>query len=74
MGLASPFAGVADAVRMILSSDAALEPARKLTKTLDQGLGAVGFCHSRLDVPEPRHVCLARVLAQGLLGVLQFPK
>ncbi|KAH1685173.1 hypothetical protein KXX24_008069 [Aspergillus fumigatus] len=58
---------------MILSSHALLEPARQLAKTLDQGLGAVDFGHPGLDVAEPSEIGLARLLAQGKLGVLQFP-
>ena len=54
--------------------DAALEPARKLAKTLNQGLGAVGFCHSGLEIAQPSQICLTRLLAQGELGILQFPK
>ena len=54
--------------------DAALEPARKLAKTLDQGLGAVGFRHPGLYVAQPGKVRFAGILAQSQLGVLQFPK
>ena len=54
--------------------DTALEPARKLAKTLNQGFGAVDGLDPGLDIPEPGQVCLARLLTQGQLRILQFSK
>ena len=70
MDLASHFVIPANAVRMIFQSNAALEPAGKLTEALDQGLGAVHFGHPRLDVPQPSQIGLAGLVAQGCLGIL----
>jgi hypothetical protein len=55
-------------------SNAALEPAGRLPKALDQGLGAIYFGHPRLDVAQPGETSLACLLAQGRLRILQFPK
>jgi len=54
--------------------DAALEPARRFPKTLDQGLGAVHFSQPGLDVTQPRQIGLAGILAQGRFRIVQFPK
>jgi hypothetical protein len=74
MDLASHFAVPDPAFRSIFLSDASLEPARLFPKTLDQGLCAVGFCHPGLDIPQPRQIRLAGIIAQSQLGILQFPK
>ena len=75
MGLASLLTGAAAAVRIIFSSDAAAPgPARKLPKTLDQGLGSVQRLQPGADVLQPCQIGLARLLAQGQLGILLFPK
>ena len=74
MDLASHFVVPANTIRMIFQSNAALEPAGKLTKTLDQGLGAINFGHPRLDVPQPGEIRLAGLIAQGRLRIFQFPK
>ena len=74
MDLASHFVVQTSAIRMIFQSNAALEPAGKLAKTLDQGLGAVHFRHPRLDVPQPGEIRLACLIAQGSLRILQFSK
>ena len=74
MDLASHFVVQTSAIRMIFQSNAALEPAGKLAKTLDQGLGAIDFRHPGLDVTQPRQIRLARLLAQRQFGILQFSK
>ena len=74
MGLASLFTVPAPAVRIKISSHAALEPARRFAKTLDQGFGTVHFGQAGLDVAQPRQIGLAGLLSQSQLGVLQFPK
>ncbi len=74
MDLASHFVVPANAIRMIFQSNAALEPAGKLAKALDQGLGTVHFGHPRLDVPQPGEIRLACLIAQGRLRISQFPK
>lgn len=58
----------------ISALNTALEPARQLAETLDQGLGAVGFRHPGLDVLQPGQIGLAGLLGQGLLSVLHLPK
>src|SRR5215471_889044 len=55
-------------------SNASLEPARQLTEPLDQGLAAIHVRHPGLDIPQPRQIRLAGLLAQGQFSVLQFPK
>ena len=75
MDLASLFAGPAAAIRInFFISHAFLEPARKLAKTLDLGLGAVELLQPSVDVLQPRHVGVAGFLTQGQLGVLLLPK
>ena len=69
----------ATAVRIIFWAvafglDAALEPAGKFSKTLDQGLGTLSLGHPGLDILQPGQMGLASVLGQGLLGVLHLPK
>src|SRR5262245_61221859 len=54
--------------------DAALEPAGKFPKALDQGLGAFGFGHPGLDILQPGQIGLAAVLGQCPLSILHFPK
>ena len=74
MGLASLFATRPPAVRIKFRSDALLEPTGRFPKTLDQGLSAVHFGESRLDVPQPTQIGLAGLVAQSQLGIFQFPK
>src|SRR6266849_10535976 len=73
-GFGESFRGSGQAARMNFQSNASLEPARRLAETLDQCLGAVHFRQPGLDIPQPRQIRLACLVAQGQLGVLQFPK
>ena len=74
MGLASLFAVPAAAVRIIFQSDAPLRPSGRIAETLNQGLGPVDFLQPGLDIAQPRQIGLAGLVAERLLGILQFPK
>ena len=47
-------------------------PARRHPEPVDQGLGAIERCKTRLHVPQPRKVLLAGLGAQGLLGIFEL--
>ena len=68
MDLASLFAGTAAAVRIIFLSHTLPEPARKLAKTLDQGLRAVERLQPGAHVLQPRHVGVRGFITQRQLG------
>ena len=73
MDLASLFPGTAAAVRSIFLSHTLPEPARKLAKTLDQGLRAVERLKPGADVLQPRHVGISRFITQRQLIVKNQP-
>ena len=74
MGLASLFTVPAAAVRIILRSNAPMEPAGQFAKTLDLGLGTIKGFQPGAHVLQPHHIGLNGLLAQGQFGVLLFPK
>ena len=75
MGLASPFARWPTAIRINflnkhrdypdIRSHAFLEPAGKLAKTLDLGLGPFQRLQAKADVLEPGHIGVAGLLAKA---------
>jgi hypothetical protein len=74
MDLASLFAGTAAAVRIIFLSHALPEPARKLAKTLDQGLRAVERLQPEAHVLQPCQIGFIGLIAQCQFGILLLPK